>query len=103
MVAGEPGQYFVIEPNFSGASNFQLDALLYQGGLKSLRREPDGFGPVVIALVVYMRCNYRGGNSRGYGVSCKLQRSRQILRTIVQAGKQMTVEINHAFLDEYPA
>ena len=51
---------------------------------------------------MHMGRHHRGLNAGGYRVARQLQRQFQGFGTIINPGKQMTMKIDHAGLDEYP-
>jgi hypothetical protein len=51
---------------------------------------------------MHVRRYNRNANSRGYRVTGKLQGGSQILGTIVNSRKKMTMKVDHARSEEYP-
>ena len=58
--------------------------------------------PILISPRMHVGSDDRLTNARGYRVARELQSRFKCFGTVVDPGKQMTMKIDHAGLDEYP-
>ena len=98
----DPRQDFVVESHLGGGLNSKGDALLIEDRLKIGCGLTYADGTILISPRMHMGSDDRLANARGYGMARELQRRFKCFRTVVDPGKQMTMKIDHACLDEYP-
>jgi hypothetical protein len=97
-----PGQDVMVEADFRRGVNPQGNAFGIERGLECLRRRSDARGPILVAPGMHVRRNHGDAYACGHGVARELQRGVQVFGTVVDPGKQMAVEVDHALWDEYP-
>ncbi len=102
LPVGDPCQNFVVEAHFGGGLNSKCYTLLIEYRLKLGCGLTYADGTILISPRMHMGSDDRLANARGYGMARELQRRFKCFRTVVDPGKQMTMKIDHACLDEYP-
>jgi hypothetical protein len=98
----DPRQDFVVESHLGGGLNSKGDPLLIEYRLKIGCGLTYADGAILISPRMHVGSDDRLTNARGYGMARELQSRFKCFGTVVDPGKQMTMKIDHACLDEYP-
>ena len=92
----------MIEPHLGGAQYLQCNALGIERLLKAGCGGANIGGPVGVAARVHVRGDDGNPYPRYDGMPRKAQSGCQVLRTVIDTGKQVAMKVNHAFVEEYP-